>query len=150
MPGLRAIKRNDSGESLIEILVALTILAVCLVSIASGIVLSITMSVVHRNQATAQDYLHNYAETLQSAVYTPCTSSTPATYPSVASAVGAPTGFPAPTVTVDYWVVSSASFTTNHACPTAGDSGLQQVTFTLTSNDDLVKESIIATIRSSS
>jgi Tfp pilus assembly protein PilV len=145
-----AIKRNDRGESLLEILIAMLILAICVVAIGSAIVLSIKMSEVHRSQASAQDYLHNYAETLEGTTYKPCTSSTPASYPSVASAVGTPTGFGAPTVAVNYWVVGSASFTTNQACPGAGDSGLQQVTFTLQSADSLVAESLVVTIRSSS
>jgi Tfp pilus assembly protein PilV len=146
----RAVERTDSGESLIEILVALTILAVCLIAIASGIVLSIKISVVHRNQATAQDYLHNYAETLEGTTYKACTASTPTTYPSVATAVGTPAGFTAPTVAVNYWVAATASFTANQACPGAGDSGLQQVTFKLLSSDNLVSESLVVTIRSSS
>jgi Tfp pilus assembly protein PilV len=138
------IEYNDSGESLLEILVALTILAICVVAIGSGIVLSIKMSEVHRSQASAQDYLHNYAETLESATYVPCASAT--TYASAIAPVGTPTGFSAPIVSIKYWVVGSASFAAS--CST--DGGLEQVTFTLQSTDNLVSESLVTTIRSSS
>jgi Tfp pilus assembly protein PilV len=138
------LERDDRGESLLEILVAITILAICVIAIGSGIVLSIKMSEVHRSQASAQDYLHNYAETLEAATYVPCAPAS--TYASAIAPVGTPTGFAAPTVSVKYWVVASASFAAN--CPT--DGGLQQVTFTLQSTDNLVSESLVATIRSSS
>jgi type II secretory pathway pseudopilin PulG len=140
----RAIERGDRGESLIEILVAITILSVCVIAIGSGIVTSIKISGIHRSQAVAQDYLHNYAETLQGTAYQPCASS----YGSVATAVGTPANFSDPVIAVSYWNVSLARFTA--ACSIVSDSGLQQVTFRLTSSDRTVSESLTATIRSSS
>ncbi len=83
---------------------AIMILGVCVVAIGSGIALSVTISAVHRNQATAQDSLRNYAETLQNS-YTPCTATST---PNYATSLVAPPGFAAPTVVVDYWVPATA------------------------------------------
>jgi hypothetical protein len=123
---------------------AIMITGVCIVAIGSGIAMSISLSAVHRNQAAAQDSLHNYAETLQHS-YTPCTATTT---PNYATQLVAPPGFSAPIVVVNYWVPTAAAFTTNQACPAVGDTGLQQVALTLVSTTGKVSESIVVDLRS--
>src|SRR5262245_55540646 len=110
--------RPERGETLLELMMAITILGVCVVAIGSGIAVSVAISSVHRDQATAQDSLHNYAEALQN-FYTPCSAGIT---PNYAADLVVPQGWPAPTVVVDYWQPLSASFTTTHTCPSAGDS----------------------------
>ncbi len=145
-PRRRSHARDDpeQGETLLELIIAIAILGVCVVAIGSGIALSVTISAIHRKQAVAQDSLHNYAELLQSS-YTPCTSTTT---PNYARSLGqlTPPGFSAPSVVVDYWLPTQATFT--DACPPGGDTGLQQVTLTLVSTAGNVSQSLIVDVRS--
>ena len=136
----------EQGETLLELIIAITILGVCVVAIGSGIALSITISAIHRNQASAQDSLHNYAEALQN-LYTPCTA---ASTPNYARSLVVPPGFAPPTVVVDYWIPTTGTFTTNHTCPATGDSGLQQVQLTLVSTAGNVSQSLVVALRSQS
>jgi Tfp pilus assembly protein PilV len=136
----------DRGETLLELIMAIMILGVSVVAIGSGIALSITISAVHRNQATAQDSLRNYAETLQSS-YVACTANST---PKYTASLVAPPAFAAPIVVVDYWIPATAMFTTNQACPAGGDTGLQQVTLTLASTSGKVSESLTVDLRRSS
>jgi Tfp pilus assembly protein PilE len=140
--------REDSerGETLLELIMAITILGVCVVAIGSGIAVSITISAIHRNQATAQDSLHNYAETLQN-LYTPCTATST---PNYTRSLIVPPGFSTPTVVVDYWVPTNGAFTTNQTCPTSGDSGLQQVKLTLVTTAGTTSQSLVVALRSQS
>jgi hypothetical protein len=130
---------GDAGETLLELIVAITILGVCVVAIGSGIVLSVKVSSIHRGQATAQAFLHNYAEALQTA-YVPCNSC--ASSPNYVASLPAPTGFNAPTASVKYW--NGTAFT---ATPPATDPGLQRGALTLTSKDGFVDESLVVVLR---
>ena len=109
---------------------------------------------MHRSQATAQDSLHNYAETLQGQ-YIACTAAAGPNYISaLTNAMGnatVPPGFSAPTETVQYWTPPGAPSGTwyfGNGCPTAGDTGLQQVTLTLVSTSGKVSESLVVDLRS--
>lgn len=139
------IKRSDEGETLVELIIAITILAVAVIAIGSGIALSVVVSSQHREQATADDFLHNYAETLQP-LYATCSGSTPPNYVSIAS-LATPGGFNAPTASVKFWDPTAASFSLT-SCP-GTDAGLQQVTLNLTSVDNHANESIVVILRSS-
>jgi type II secretory pathway pseudopilin PulG len=150
MRRLRPRADPERGETLLELLIAITILGVCVVAIGSGIATSIAISVVHRNQAAAQDSLHNYAETLQSH-YVACTSTTPPNYAALLAQL-APPGFSAPTATVQSWAPTGGPSQTGAfvgGCP-SGDTGLQQVTLTLISTTGRVSESLVVDLRSQS
>jgi type II secretory pathway pseudopilin PulG len=137
---------SELGETLLELIIAIMILGVCVVAIGSGIAMSITISAVHRDQATAQDSLHNFAETLESS-YIPCTGApTPNYGRSLAQLT--PPGFSAPTVMVDYWVPATGTFSST--CPSGGDTGLQQVALTLVSTAGRVSQSLVVDLRSQS
>jgi prepilin-type N-terminal cleavage/methylation domain-containing protein len=142
----RAEKGSERGETLLEIIIAITILGVCVVALGSGIALSVTISAVHRDQATAQDSLHNYAEALQNS-YVACTA---ATTPNYTGALVVPPGFSTPTVVVDYWLPVTATFTTDQICPAGGDPGLQQIRLTLVSTTGKVSQSVVVDVRSQS
>lgn len=139
--------REQGGESLLELVVTILILGVCVVAIGTGIALSIKISSVHRGQATAQAFLHNYAEAVQGS-YTACSGGSAPNYVSVAS-LAAPSGFNAPTASVRFWDKDAnggqGAFDTS-TCP-GTDPGLQQVTFTLNSTDGNVTESLVTVVR---
>jgi type II secretory pathway pseudopilin PulG len=134
---LRRLRSDDRGETLLELVVAITILGVCVVALGSAIVLSVKTSAIHRAQATADAFLHNYAETLQSS-YAAC--------PNYASQLVAPSGFQPPSVAVKSWDATAQNF----SGPACADTGLQQVTLTLNSTDGYVSESLLTVVRKSS
>jgi len=142
---LARISRCDKGETLVELIIAITILAIAVVAVGSGIALSIVATNEHREQGVADDFLHNYAETLQP-LYAPCTGSTLPNYVTIAS-LATPPGFNPPTAKVTFWDSSTASFS-GTACPGA-DPGLQQVTLNLTSVDNHANESLVVVLRAS-
>jgi type II secretory pathway pseudopilin PulG len=136
---------RDEGETLLELLVSITILGVCVVAIASGIAVNVRISAIHRSQATASDWLHNSAESLQSQ-YTTCTPGSPMSY---ALKLSSPSGYVTPpTAPVKFWDQANSTFDLPN-CP-ASDPGLQQVKITLTSAGGQVAESLIVVLRSPS
>lgn len=133
---------DDSGESLVELMLTILIVGVCAVAIGSGIALSVKMSDVHRKQALAGEFLHNYAETLQSATYQSCTSTTP----NYAAGLPTPTGSGSWTVSqaaISYW--NGTAF--NGTCQ--NPDRLQQVTLRLVGDSGLVNESVVVVLRNS-
>lgn len=132
--GRRPRVEGDRGETLLELIVAIAILGIAVVAIASGLALSIKVSDIHRKQALASEYLHNYAEQLSNS-YAPCSGATPPSY-----SLAANTGFQAPVVSVKFW--NGTAFAT--ACP---DTGLQQLSIQLTSTDNRASESLVVVVR---
>jgi type II secretory pathway pseudopilin PulG len=69
---------DDRGESLIELLVAMAIMATAVVALVGAIATSIRMSDLHRRQTVAGSYVKAFAESLKSKVaerpsrYTEC------------------------------------------------------------------------------
>ena len=137
----RLRERADRGETLIELIIAITILGVCVVAIGSGIAGAVLASGLHRQQADATRILHNYAETLEGATYNACTNSTPASY-----SLTQQSGFQAPTVTVTYW--NGTAF--QAGCPSGGDSGLQRVSINLKTTDGRVGQALSVVLRNPS
>jgi Tfp pilus assembly protein PilE len=133
----RLSRRADRGETLIELIIAIAILGVCVVAIGSGIAGAVMVSGLNRDQADAGRVLHNYAETLEAATYTPCAT----TY-----ALPTQTGFDAPTLDITYWNGSAFQAT----CPVGGDQGLQRVAITVTNTDGRVSQSLRVVLRNPS
>ncbi|MGY2703365.1 PulJ/GspJ family protein [Nocardioides sp. HB32] len=84
-------QRNDCGETLIELLVAITILGIAGVAILAGMAFSVQASAVNRNQAGGGAYLRSAAEAIQKQVdragtYASCGSAV-ATYTPAANSV---------------------------------------------------------------
>jgi type II secretory pathway pseudopilin PulG len=141
---MRRRRRVDAerGETLLELVVSIAILGVCVIAIGSGVAMSVRLSAIHRNQATASAFLHNYAETVQSS-YQACSGATP---PDYVSGLPVPTGFDPPTASVNYWDSTAVQFGTDGACPSA-DPGLEQVTLYLQTTDQSVTESLVVVVR---
>lgn len=60
--------RDDRGETLIELIVALAILGVAGVAILAGVMTSVRASTVHRNESTGGAYVRSFAEAIQNHV----------------------------------------------------------------------------------
>jgi hypothetical protein len=135
---------RESGESLIELLVTVTILGVSVIAVAGAIVIGILMSDIHRKQATAGTTVRDYAEAVQDAVvaggYVGC--ATPTAYASPAG-FSAPTGYSATVVagSVKYWNGTAWQAT----CGT--DTGLQQLTLQVKSTDSRASEELVLVLR---
>lgn len=70
---LRARRRHDeSGFTLVEILVTIVVLSVAGIALITGLMSSISMSDLNRTDSTEVAVLHNYAETIKSAVAANC------------------------------------------------------------------------------
>jgi type II secretory pathway pseudopilin PulG len=142
---------DDRGETLVELLVALVILGIAVVAIVGGLASSVLISDVHRKQAQAGVIVRDYAEALQAAVtasqlnYAACPAA-PGYAPSAAalSATGftVPSGYTA-AASVQYWDGSS----TFGSCPAGGDTGLQRVTLTVSSDDGRARQALEVVLR---
>jgi type II secretory pathway pseudopilin PulG len=135
----RLRRSGDQGETLLELIIAILILGVCVVAVGSGIAISIKMSDIHRKQAVASEFLHNYAEVIQASSYKSCTSG-PVDY-----SVGL-----APPTNSGPWAVTQKRVLywngTGFGTPCV-DKGLQQVTLELKSADGFVDETIDVIVR---
>ena len=126
---------NDTGSSLVDILMAVAIMGVAMVSIVGGMMTASTSANVSRQTAEAQQLTRTYAESVAADAYTACATSYAATGFSL------PAGF-ARTTVITYW--NGTSFAS--ACP-ATDSGLQRVSVTVTSSDNQAVDSLLFTKR---
>ncbi|TDO64047.1 pilin/secretion family protein with methylation motif [Kribbella sp. VKM Ac-2571] len=59
---------DETGETLLEVLIAVAIMGIAVVAIMAGLTTSILMSDIHRKQATAGTYVRDYAEAVQTSV----------------------------------------------------------------------------------
>ena len=64
----RTPQRSDSGETLIELVVAVAILGLAAVAILGGLMVSIRTSVIHSNDASGGAYVRSFAEAIQTDV----------------------------------------------------------------------------------
>jgi type II secretory pathway pseudopilin PulG len=116
---------GDEGATLIESLVAVSILGLAFTGIIGGMYTSVTTSDIDRKQAAAAAHLSSYAEAVKADAYVACAT----TYPG--ASFTAPPGFSKGAVTVRYWDAAGGTFVAT--CGT--DPGLQRVTLTVVSDD---------------
>lgn len=114
---------RDAGESLVELLVSISILGVAGSAILGGIGVASSNSALHRTQAVTQNLIRNWAESVSAAPYAACASPPHfnGTKPDLTAAQY--TGYSATVSSVQYW--NGAAFVAS--CP-ATDLGLQRVT----------------------
>lgn len=133
---------RERGESLLELVVAITLMGVAIVAVMSGLTTTLLMSDVQRKQAAAGVAVRDYAEALQQYVaaghYVACSSSY-----SVPGFV-APEGFAAKVVagSVQYWSIGAAWLP---LCLL--DSGLQRARVSVTSTDGRATEYLYVVLR---
>jgi type II secretory pathway pseudopilin PulG len=148
----RVSTRDDRGETLVELMVALSIMATAVIALVGGIATSVKASDIHRKQAKSQAYLRQFAENLQSSVaayptgYKECTAANSpwATYKALKPAVDAgyqveviPTG-------VAVWNRTTSTYAT---CPAAGDAGVQRVSLWVHTDDGRASETLDIILR---
>ena len=148
---------NSTGETLIELIIAVAIMGITVVAIVGGIATSILMSDIHRKQTTAGAYVRSYAEAVQTYVaagnfdattspdYGASTVLTPNTW---AQFTAPNTGINSPDVSVRCWDDAQQKFPeppAGNGC-TAG-STLQQVTLNVSSTDSRASESLVVVVR---
>jgi hypothetical protein len=117
-------RASERGETLVELLFAMSILAFAVVTIVGTMAVAITLSTKHRQQADANTYLVNAAENVKAAPYVECQNN-----PSYSHGLGQPpsgwtftvSGASAVTQDPDTGTVTVA------ACPGAGDTKVEQV-----------------------
>jgi type II secretory pathway pseudopilin PulG len=130
--------RSDSGETLIELVVAMAIMSTAVVAVLGCLVTGVMVSDIHRKQSTADVTLHNYAEAITRTVDT-------GGYPTGCAALSVsftpPSGYSATITKVGYWSGSAWS----SGCTT--DSGLRQLTLQVASNDSRAVEKLVIVVR---
>lgn len=135
---------GDRGESLIELLVAITIMGIAVVAIVGGIGTAVLMSDIHRKQATAGTAARDFGEAIENQVmaggYVPCAA--PAKY-AAPNGYQPPGGFTSSVTAVKYWAGGAWAA----SCGT--DSGLQQVTVQVASTDGRATEKLVVVLRRS-
>jgi type II secretory pathway pseudopilin PulG len=144
MAAQRPIPARESGETLIELVVAVSIMGVALVAVMAGLGTSVLVSDIHRKQAIAGSVLRNYAEAINAAVtgggYVDCAPS---------SAYASPAGFAPPSGYRISVVAGSMRYWNGNAWhPTCStDTGLQQLTAQVASEDNRAIETLVLTLR---
>jgi type II secretory pathway pseudopilin PulG len=122
------------GESLLEVVVAVTVLGIAAVAILSGMALSSKISDTHRKQATAAAYVRDYAEAIEATVAGG--GYTSGAYPAFTPG----TGYQASVLSKSCWTGSTWG-----SC--SPDNGVQQLTLQVKSNDGRASENLVVVVR---
>ena len=122
-----AAHHDESGFTLVEILVTIVIMSIAFVTLIEGIAVFFHSTTVRRATASLDTATRNYATALNNDAYVDCASSyaaTPAT-----GTTGA--------VTIDYWNgdATPASFANRATCLANGEQGAQRLHLTLTDTE---------------
>jgi prepilin-type N-terminal cleavage/methylation domain-containing protein len=135
---------REGGFTITEVLVALVILGVAVVSIVGAMGTSIVLSDRHRQSVTADALVRTYAERLNKVNYVACAPATQSQYQAGPTGMNLPipTGFTVSLVSIQYWngdgnATTPPTFTSTRAtCQANGDKGLQQITIQAKSNNN--------------
>lgn len=141
---MRPAAGRDRGETLLELLIALTIMSIAVVAIVGGLLAGVAVSDIHRKQSTAAAAVRDYAENVEKHVantgYIACAA--PSSYaPGAVGYTTVPSGYTATPVAVRYW--SGAAWV---ASPCA-DVGLQELTVQVASSDTRASEQLVVVLR---
>jgi hypothetical protein len=143
---IRVWPARDRGESLIELLVAVTIMGITVVAVIGGLTTSIVVSDISREHAQAAAHIRAYAAQMQEAVATggydavcPVTEGSYPDYPSVDGFVGQ-----VEPGSVKFWDEVVDDFV--EAC-SISDTGIQMVTVVVTGPGDRVEERLNLILR---
>jgi type II secretory pathway pseudopilin PulG len=145
---MRPERRSDRGETLLELLVALSIMSIAVVTIIGAIATSVRLSDVHRRQTIARGYLTEFAETIASSMvaspsgYVACAATNGSTYDGIYS-TPSPSTYVDDVFSVEYW---NGSTFVSSGCTAANDSGVQRLTLTVV-NGTAITEKVQLIIR---
>ena len=147
MPVPRSTWRSERGETLVEMLVAISILGLAGVAVMAGLMLSVKTSDIHRKQTTGGSYARSYAEAIEKYVasgnYKPCATAGAYSPATVGFAADLPAGYSA-TQTAAQRVAPNGGAAT--AC-SGNDTGVQQVDVTVRSDDNRATERLTVILR---
>ena len=133
--------RGERGETLIEILVALTIIGIAMVAIVGAMSTGIIVSDRHRKQAVAGAAVMGYAEAVKQAAKT--SGYQPSCTPTYGSAFAVPSGYAKSIVSVVFW--TGAAF--QASCSAGSDIGVQRLTLQVRSSDGRASERLVVVVR---
>jgi len=142
--------RDDRGETLVELMVALAIMGTAVIALVGGIGTFVHTSDIHRKQAKSQAYLRQFAENLQSRMaayptgYTECAAGTTPTGTYDGSAPVVDAGYQAHVTDVYVWNRTTSLYT---KCPAAGDAGVQRLSLKVWTNDGRASETLDIILR---
>ena len=131
--------RGQRGETLLELVIAISLMGLAIVAVMAGLTTTVLLSDVQKKQATAVTLVRSYAEALQKFVadghYVACaTSYTVPGFP-------VPAGFTAKTGSVQYW---TGGLWLPLCLP---DRGLQKVRVSVASADGRASEYLDVVLR---
>jgi prepilin-type N-terminal cleavage/methylation domain-containing protein len=148
MPTRPSAQRDDRGETLVELVVAIAILGIAAVAILAGLEMSVRTSDQHRRHAESGTHVRSFAEAIQQSVDTNAGYKTCGNVGSYASLTfpGLPAGYTPAVVSVKKWNGSAWV-----ACAGTDDGlGTQQLELTVTSPGDAARrvvETLIVVVR---
>ena len=136
--------RDERGETLVEIVVAVAILGLAATVLVGALGTVTSASSLHRHQATAETAVRTYAEAVRAVGYRDCRA--PLTYAAADVGFAVPAGFATSVPQVSYW--DGAGFAA--PCPPVGATGpqLQLVTLEVHALDGQESETVRLTVRS--
>ena len=149
MPTPRTRLRDERGETLVEVLVALVILGVAAVAILAGLQLSVTTSDIHRKQTTGGAYARSYAEAIVRYVtsapghYVACAPANAYAPGTVGFGGELPVGFTAAQTAARRVPPNGGA---SGSC-SGNDTGVQQIDVTISSPDGRAAESLTVVLR---
>lgn len=146
----RLASRSDAGVTLIETLVALSILSIAGVAIMAGLQLTVKSSDIHRKQATGGAYVRSYAEAIEKYL------NTESHYVGCAGASAYSLGdigfTPPPGYVAEHTAATpldgGGAVITTGSCPSR-DAGVQRLTLTVRSLDGRATEMLTIIVRKS-
>ncbi|MDP9331353.1 MAG: type II secretion system GspH family protein [Actinomycetota bacterium] len=137
---------REDGFSLAEILITIVIISVTFTAILGGLMTSITVSSLHRKEATADALARDGGEWVKSSVRNPYSTTCAGSSMYTVSGLTVPSGYAVNIPTsggVLFWNgTSSNPVSFGSACPAGGDKGLQKITIVATSTDGSATETV--------
>jgi prepilin-type N-terminal cleavage/methylation domain-containing protein len=132
----------EAGFSLAEILITIVIVSVTFTAILGGLMTSITVSGLHRREATADALARNAAEWVKDVLrnpYVSCAGSGTYTF----TGLSVPSGYTVSIASVRYWNGNVSSDPMAYeAPPPCVDNGLQDITVVARSTDGSATENV--------
>lgn len=148
----RRRRRREAGETLVELVLTVTIMSIAVVSVAGALATGVRMSDLHRKYATAGAAVRALAEALYASVTGSggylddiCDGDPVGAYQSeLASIYTPPANFQASVTQVRFWHPDGATGSFESGCP---DVGVQLLTVQVASVDGRVAETLDVVLR---
>ncbi|MEX0768960.1 MAG: type II secretion system protein [Microthrixaceae bacterium] len=120
-------RRTQAGATLVEVLIAIALVGILVLALASGMLTLIKTSTETTKQQQVELALGSFTESLKSGPYTKCAVLVPGSpYPGTARWVPPQPGMNASLIKIEYWNPISKSF--DQTCPGSVDKGTQRLT----------------------